>query len=116
MNQEWPCIANTSNSATGASTWPGRAFRWTPLCTRSTKDNPLKPFKEDFPSLKRAQVYGAIAFYLDHQAEIDRYLVDTEREFEGNGVPMSEANSDLWERIQKARATVVHAKLYEFRA
>jgi uncharacterized protein (DUF433 family) len=32
---------------------------------------------EDFPSLKLAQIYGAIAFYLDHQAEIDKYLVDT---------------------------------------
>jgi hypothetical protein len=24
--------------------------------------------------LKRAQIYGAIAFYLDHQAEIEEYL------------------------------------------
>ncbi|MBL8290847.1 MAG: DUF433 domain-containing protein [Bryobacterales bacterium] len=61
--------------------------------------------QEDFPSLKRAQIYGAIAFYLDHQAEIDKYLADTEREFERNGVPMSEANPDLWERILKARAS-----------
>ncbi len=29
--------------------------------------------QEDFPVLKRSQVYGAIAFYLDHKAEIDRY-------------------------------------------
>ena len=61
--------------------------------------------QEDFPALKRAQIYGAIAFYLDHQAEIEKYLVDTEREFEGNGIPMSEDNPDLWERIQKARAS-----------
>ncbi len=72
--------------------------------------------QEDFPSLKRAQIYGAIAFYLDHQAEIDKYLVDTEREFEGNGIPMSEANPDLWERIQKARAASSPAKPGESRA
>jgi uncharacterized protein (DUF433 family) len=60
--------------------------------------------QEDFPLLKRSQIYGAIAFYLDHQAEIDRYLEDTKREFEGNGVPMSEANPVLWEKIQRARA------------
>jgi uncharacterized protein (DUF433 family) len=44
--------------------------------------------QEDFPSLKRAQVYGAIAFYLDHQAEIDKYLEGTEREFEGSATPI----------------------------
>ena len=28
--------------------------------------------QEDFPLLKRSQIYGAIAFYPDHEAEIDR--------------------------------------------
>lgn len=60
--------------------------------------------QEDFPLLKRSQIYGAIAFYLDHQAETDQYLEDTKREFEGSGVPMSEANPVLWEKIQRARA------------
>ncbi len=60
--------------------------------------------QEDFPSLKRSHIYGAIAFYLDHQAEIDKYLEETEREFEGNAIPLAEHNPALWERIQKARA------------
>ncbi len=60
--------------------------------------------QEDFPSLKRSQVYGAIAFYLDHRAEIDNYLVETEREFEASGIPMAQAKPALWERIQRARA------------
>jgi uncharacterized protein (DUF433 family) len=60
--------------------------------------------QEDFPSLKRAQIYGAIAFYLDHQAEIDKYLVDTEREFEGNAIPLEQANPALWAKIQRAKA------------
>jgi hypothetical protein len=54
--------------------------------------------------LKRAQVCGAIAFYLDHQAGIDKYLEETEREFDGRRIPMSETNPSLWERIQNARA------------
>jgi uncharacterized protein (DUF433 family) len=58
---------------------------------------------EDFPSLKLAQIYGAIAFYLDHQAEIDKYLVDTEREFEGSAIPLAEANPALWERLERAK-------------
>src|SRR5258706_8939591 len=52
--------------------------------------------QEDFPSLKRAQIYGAIAFYLHHQAEIDKYLVETEHEFEENAIPLAEENPALW--------------------
>jgi uncharacterized protein (DUF433 family) len=60
--------------------------------------------QEDFPSLKRAQIYGAIAFYLDHQTDIDKYLGDTEREFEGKAIPMAEENPALWERLQRIKA------------
>ncbi|MBL8236226.1 MAG: DUF433 domain-containing protein [Bryobacterales bacterium] len=60
--------------------------------------------QDDFPSLKRAQIYGAIAFYLDHHAEIDKYRVDTEREFEGNAIPLEQANPTLWAKIQRAKA------------
>src|ERR1039458_9819891 len=60
--------------------------------------------QEDFPLLKRSQIYGAIAFYLDHQAEIDRYLEETEREFEGRAIPLEQANPALWEKIQRLNA------------
>ena len=66
--------------------------------------NSPEAIQEDFPSLKRSQIYGAIAFYLDHQAEIDNYLEETEREFESSGIPMAQANPALWEKIQRARA------------
>ena len=60
--------------------------------------------QEDFPLLKCSQIYGAIAFYLDHKAAIDKYLEDTRREFEGSGIPMAQANPVRWEKIQRARA------------
>jgi uncharacterized protein (DUF433 family) len=60
--------------------------------------------QEDFPSIKRAQIYGVIAFYLDHQAEIDKYLEETTREFEGNAIPLQRANPTLWAKIQRAKA------------
>ncbi|MBL8228446.1 MAG: DUF433 domain-containing protein [Bryobacterales bacterium] len=66
--------------------------------------------QEDFPSLKRSQIYGAIAFYLDHQAEIDKYLVDSEREFEGKAIPLSEENPALWERLQRAKAKLSESR------
>ena len=58
---------------------------------------------EVFPHLTLAQIYGAIAFYLDHKAVIDQYLEDEKREFERQGIPLSEENPGLWERIQRAR-------------
>ena len=84
------------------------------VCSFKEGQSP-EAIQEDFPSLKRAQIYGVIAFYLDHQGEVDKYLVDTEREFEGNGIPMSVANPGLWERIQNARASSSPAKPGESR-
>jgi uncharacterized protein (DUF433 family) len=66
-------------------------------------DSP-EAIQENFPLLKRAQIYGAIAFYLDHKAEIDKYLEETEREFEASGAPMAQADPALWKNVQRARA------------
>jgi uncharacterized protein (DUF433 family) len=57
---------------------------------------------EDFPLLKRAQIYGAIAFYLEHQAAIDEHLARTEREFEGGAIPLRQANPALWGKLERA--------------
>jgi uncharacterized protein (DUF433 family) len=60
---------------------------------------------EEFPLLDRvSRVYGVIAFYLDHKAEIDKYLEDTEREFVDSAIPLEEANPVLWKKIQRARS------------
>lgn len=66
-----------------------------------------KAIHEDFAPLKRSQIYGAIAFYLDHQSEIDKYLEDTYREFEGRAIPLEQHNLTLWEKIQRAKASAV---------
>jgi hypothetical protein len=54
-------------------------------------------------------VYGVIAFYLDHKVEIDKYLEDTEHEFEGRAIPLEIANPALWEKIRLARAQATKA-------
>jgi uncharacterized protein (DUF433 family) len=68
--------------------------------------NSPEAIQEDFPLLKRAQIYGAIAFYLDHQGEVDEYLARTAREFEESSVPLRQANPVLWEKLERARAKV----------
>ena len=66
-------------------------------------DSP-EAIQENFSLLKRAQIYGAMAFYLDHQAEIDEYLARTEREFEKGAVPLRQANPALAEKLEHSRA------------
>src|SRR5436309_3310447 len=59
--------------------------------------------REDFEGLTQAHVYGAIAFYLDHQAEIDAYLLRRKEqwaELERQGTP---ATPDLLARLERAR-------------
>ena len=54
-----------------------------------------------FPLLTLEEIYGAIAFYLSNQTEIDEYLIAEEAEFE----KMRETSNDAdWQaKMQKAR-------------
>lgn len=59
--------------------------------------------REDFEGLSLAHVYGAIAFYLDHQKEIDAYLLRRKEklaEMERQGTPPS---ADLQARLERVR-------------
>jgi uncharacterized protein (DUF433 family) len=38
--------------------------------------------REAYPTLRLAEVYGALAFYLDHQAEVDQELTEGLARFE----------------------------------
>ena len=58
---------------------------------------------QSFSTLKLAQVYGAIAYYLENEQAINEYLAEGEREFERSAVPLSEANPDLYARLAAAR-------------
>jgi len=58
--------------------------------------------QKEYPLLRLPQIYGAIAFYLDHQAEIRRYLEAKEQAIEASSIPLAEANPDLWVRLQHA--------------
>jgi uncharacterized protein (DUF433 family) len=62
--------------------------------------------REDFEGPSLAQVYGAIAFYLDHQAQVDAYLAQRKErwaELERQGTPPS---PDLLDRIERARDSI----------
>jgi uncharacterized protein (DUF433 family) len=62
--------------------------------------------REDFEGLTLAHVYGAIAYYLDHLADIDGYLSRRKEqwaELERKGTPVS---PDLHARLERARRSV----------
>src|SRR5437016_11651871 len=62
--------------------------------------------REDFEGLTLAHVYGAIAFYLDHQADIEAYLLQRKEqwdELERQGTP---ASPDLHARLERARRSL----------
>ena len=59
--------------------------------------------QKEYPLLRLPQIYGAIAFYLDHQADIRSYLDAKEQAIEASSIPLAEANPELWARLQHAR-------------
>jgi len=56
-----------------------------------------------FPAVTLEYVYGAIAFYLGRQTEIDEYLRKGDSEFEALRKAAREANPQLYEKIEEAR-------------
>jgi len=79
---------------------PGPSASWPERILARAHPGPSASWKD---IRKLSKVYGAIAFYLDHQAEIDAYLEAGRREFETTGIPLSESNPALWDRLEQAR-------------
>jgi len=69
------------------------------------RGNSPEAIQQSFPVLKLAQVYGAIAFYLDHQPEVRKYLEEKERRIQQSSIPLSEADPELWNRLQGAKVS-----------
>ncbi|MBI3472436.1 MAG: DUF433 domain-containing protein, partial [Candidatus Solibacter usitatus] len=67
------------------------------------RGNSPEAIQKEFPLLRLPQIYGAIAFYLDHQAEVRQYLENEERRIQESSVALSEDNPELWRRLQRAR-------------
>ncbi len=58
---------------------------------------------QNFPSLTLDQVYGAIAFYLRHRAEVDQNISEAETEFDRDVPSLRERNPEAYDRIQRLR-------------
>lgn len=59
--------------------------------------------QQNFPSLTLELVYGAIAFYLGHQAQIDDNIRKGEEELRRRIPPLSQRKPEAYARLQRAR-------------
>jgi uncharacterized protein (DUF433 family) len=59
--------------------------------------------RRSFPLLTLEEIYGAIAFYLANQSEIDAYLIQEDAEFEKLRNLSREDNAEWFARMRKAR-------------
>jgi uncharacterized protein (DUF433 family) len=59
-----------------------------------------------FPSLRLSQVYGAIAYYLEHEKATSSYIAEGECVLEPAAVPLSQTNPELFARLEAARREI----------
>jgi uncharacterized protein (DUF433 family) len=65
-------------------------------------DSP-ETIRQNFSSLSLEQVYGAIAFYLAHEQEVDANIRESEAEIERLVPSLSEIRPELYARLEHAR-------------
>jgi uncharacterized protein (DUF433 family) len=65
-------------------------------------DSP-ETIQQNFPSLSLEQIYGAIAFYLGHQREVDANIRQGEDELRRLVPPLSQRKPEAHARLQRAR-------------
>jgi len=59
--------------------------------------------RQNFPSLTLEQVYGAIAFYLAHEKEVDANIREGEEDLEQRVPHLSQSRPDTYARLPQAR-------------
>lgn len=67
--------------------------------------------QDSFPSLSLRQIYGAIAYYLDHQDDVEIYLAERREEAEANRkeIESQPQYNEFRERIRRRRPELIDA-------
>ena len=68
-------------------------------------DSP-ETIRQNFPTLSLEQVYGAIAFYLGHEREVDANIEEGEREAESSVPSLKQSRPELYARLQRVQQEV----------
>jgi uncharacterized protein (DUF433 family) len=68
--------------------------------------------QQSFPTLKLAEIYGAIAYYLDHQAEINAYLQQRRADYEARRQMSISQDEEFHRRLrEKMSEALQHQEL-----
>ena len=59
--------------------------------------------RESYPLLTLEQVYGAIAYYLDHQPDLDEHFRHVDKEYDEFRAAQPPISPELRDRIERAR-------------
>jgi uncharacterized protein (DUF433 family) len=73
-------------------------------------DSP-ETIRQNFSSLTLEQVYGAIAFYLAHEQEVDVNIVAGEEMLSRSVPPLKESRPELYARLERARDEISAQRL-----
>lgn len=65
---------------------------------------------QSFPVLRLEEVYGAIAFYLAHKDEVDRYLEQQRTDYEAKRQAARDADPMFYQRLAEARRQSLTSK------
>lgn len=67
--------------------------------------------QDSFPSLTLRQIYGAIFYYLDHQAEVEEYLNERQAEAEAirRQIESRPEYNEFREKMRQRRAQLIEA-------
>ena len=68
-------------------------------------DSP-ETIRQNFSSLTLEQVYGAIAFYLAHEQDVDSNIHEGEEAIQRSVPPLSASRTELFARLERARHEV----------
>jgi uncharacterized protein (DUF433 family) len=67
--------------------------------------------RRSFPLLTLEEIYGAIAFYLANQTEIDGYLIQEEKEFEEMRRNSQTTDTEWHKKMQRARQELLASQI-----
>jgi uncharacterized protein (DUF433 family) len=79
------------------------------LVAAFNKGGTAEQIQDSFPSLSLRQIYGAIAYYLDHQGEVEDYLRERQAEAEAirEQIESEPQYHEFREKIRRRRAEQV---------
>lgn len=68
----------------------------------------LESVQQSFPSLKLAEIYGAVAFYLDNQAETNSYLQQRSGQYEARRQANINQDEEFHRQLQDRMSEAKH--------